>query len=277
MLSFGVTTVESKSGYGLDKDTEFKQLEINTILENTHPITVVSTFMGAHAIPEEYKNNKDKYVDFVISLLPEIKEKNLAEFCDVFCEDAVFTVDDTRKILLAAKKNGFNLKIHADEIVSLGGGELAAEIGCTSADHLMAVSKNGIIKLKEKGVIANILPGTSFNLGKAYAPVRDMINKGVDIAISSDYNPGSCPCENLQLIMQISSSQLKMTPKEVLKGVTINAAKSILREKDIGSIEIDKKADLVIFDCKNIDYIFYNFGINHVNKVFKNGILVFHK
>lgn len=275
MLSFGVTTVESKSGYGLNLETEIKQLEINKILNETHPVDVVSTFMAAHAIPEEFKGRGEEYVDEVIRMMPIVKELDLAEFCDVFCEDAVFTVENTRKILNKAKEYGFKLKIHADEIVSLGGGELAGELHCISADHLMAVSDEGIKALKKGGVIANILPGTSFNLGKAFAPVKKMLDEGVEVAISSDYNPGSCPCENLQLAMQIASSQIKLTPKEILKAVTINGAKAIGKEKVIGSLEKGKKADFVIFDTKNIDYIFYNFGINHVCEVYKNGESVF--
>ena len=227
--------------------------------------------MGAHAVPEEYKKNPKEYTKELFKMLPVIKEKNLAEFCDIFCEDEVFSVEESRKILSEAEKNGFMLKIHADEIVSLGGAELAGEVGAVSAEHLMAVSDEGIKSLKENNVIANILPATSFNLGKTYAPVRKMINEGVDVAVSSDYNPGSCPCENMQLVMQICSSQLKMTPTEIFKAVTINAAKAVKKEKIVGSLETGKQADFIIYDTDNINYIFYNFGINHVKDVFKNG------
>ncbi len=271
MLCFGVTTVEAKSGYGLNLKDEIKQLEVNKSLNEKHPIDVVSTFMGAHAVPEEYKKNPKEYTKELFKMLPVIKEKNLAEFCDIFCEDEVFSVEESRKILSEAQKNGFMLKIHADEIVSLGGAELAGEVGAVSAEHLMAVSDEGIKSLKENNVIANILPATSFNLGKTYAPVRKMINEGVDVAVSSDYNPGSCPCENMQLVMQICSSQLKMTPTEIFKAVTINAAKAVKKEKIVGSLETGKQADFIIYDTDNINYIFYNFGINHVKDVFKNG------
>lgn len=271
MLCFGVTTVESKSGYGLTLEEEIKQLEVNKELDDKHPIDIISTFMGAHAIPEEYKSNSKEYIDELLKMLPIIKQKNLAEFCDIFCEDEVFSVEDGRKILTEAKKQGYLLKIHADEIVSLGGAELAGEIGALSAEHLMAVSDEGIEALKENNVIANILPATSFNLGKAYAPVRKMINKGVRVAVSSDYNPGSCPTENMQLVMQICSSQLKLTPLEIFKAVTINAAMAVNREKEIGSLEKGKKADFIIYDTQNLNYIFYNFGINHVKDVYKNG------
>ncbi|WP_294704042.1 imidazolonepropionase [uncultured Fusobacterium sp.] len=274
MLCFGVTTVESKSGYGLTLEEEIKQLEVNKELDNKHPIDIISTFMGAHAIPEEYKNDSKEYIEEIIRMLPIIKEKNLAEFCDIFCEDEVFSVEDSRRILNEAKKIGYLLKIHADEIVSLGGAELAGEIGTLSAEHLMAVSDEGIKALKENNVIANILPATSFNLGKSYAPVRKMINEGVRVAVSSDYNPGSCPTENMQLVMQICSSQLKLTPLEIFKAVTLNAAMAVNREKEIGSLEKGKKADLVIYDTQNLNYIFYNFGINHVKDVYKEGICV---
>lgn len=274
MLCFGVTTVESKSGYGLTLEEEIKQLEVNKELDNKHPIDIISTFMGAHAIPEEYKNDSKEYIEEIIRMLPIIKEKNLAEFCDIFCEDEVFSVEDSRRILNEAKKIGYLLKIHADEIVSLGGAELAGEIGTLSAEHLMAVSDEGIKALKENNVIANILPATSFNLGKSYAPVRKMINEGVRVAVSSDYNPGSCPTENMQLVMQICSSQLKLTPLEIFKAVTLNAAMAVNREKYIGSLEKGKKADFVIYDTHNLNYIFYNFGINHVKDVYKEGICV---
>lgn len=275
MLEFGVTTVESKSGYGLEINTEIKQLEVSKKLSKNHPIDLVHTFLGAHAIPLEYKEKPEKFVDILINeMMPKIKELELAEFCDVFCEDAVFTIEQTRKIFTHAKDMGYKLKIHADEIVSLGGAELSAQMGCISADHLMAASEEGIKLMGEKGVIANILPGTSFNLNKDYADVRKMIDSNVAVALSSDYNPGSCPSENLQFIMQLGCLGLRMTPNEVLSAVTINAACAVDRQTEIGSIEIGKKADLVIFDAPNIDYLMYHFGINHTDRVFKNGKLV---
>lgn len=271
MAKFGVTTVESKSGYGLNLETEIKQLEVNKLLDEKHPLDIVSTFLGAHAVPEEYSTNKTGYIEEIIKMLKVVKEKNLAEFCDIFCEDSVFDVEESRYILNEAKKEGFDLRIHADEIVSLGGAELAGELMTVSAEHLMAVSDKGIEELAKNNVIANILPATSFNLGKSYAPVRKMINKGVTVALSTDYNPGSCPCENIQLIMNIASAQIKMTPLEIIKATTINGAKVVKREKEIGSLEIGKKADFVVYDVDNLNYIFYNIGINHVNDVFKNG------
>lgn len=275
MLGYGVTTIEAKSGYGLELETEVKQLEVAKNLNEDHPMDIASTFLGAHAIPIEYKENPDKFVEKIIKMLPIVMEKGLAEFCDVFCEEGVFSIPQTKKILLAAKELGYKLKIHADEIVSLGGAELVAEVEAISGDHLMAASDKGIEMMAKKGIVANILPGTSFNLGKAYAPVRKMIEKGVPVALSTDYNPGSCPTENIQFIMQLGSLGLKMTPKEVFTAVTINAAYSIGREKNIGSLEVGKAADFVIFDAPNIDYIIYHFGINHTKDVYKNGKLVY--
>lgn len=280
MLSLGVTTVEAKSGYGIeDFDTELRQLEVAKKLNQDHPVDLVSTFMGAHAIPKSYEDDPEKFVDIIIEdMLPVVAEKNLAKFCDVFCEEGVFTIDQTRRILLAARELGMEAKIHADEIKPLGGAELAAEIGCVSADHLIAASDQGIRDMAEAGVIANLLPGTGFNLQTGhYARARDMIDQGVPVALSTDYNPGSCPTENLQLIMSFSSLIMKMTPEEVITGVTINGAASVGMEDTIGSLELGKKADIVIFDSKNLEYIIYHFGINHTDKVIKNGKVVYSK
>ncbi|MDX8335035.1 imidazolonepropionase [Candidatus Cetobacterium colombiensis] len=277
MLSLGVTTVESKSGYGLDSEIELKQLKVNERLNHEQEIEIVSTFMGAHAVPKEYENNREEFIKKMLDLLPIIKERKLAEFFDVFCEKGVFTTEESKKMFKEAKKYGLKLRIHADEIENTKGAELAKELHMYSADHLMAISDEGIKALKNSKVIANLLPGTSFSLGKEYAPARKMIDNGVQVALSTDYNPGSCPTENLQLIMQIAALKLKMRPKEILKAVTLNAARSIGREKKIGSIEEGKKADFVIFDAKNIEYILYRFGVNHTKQVFKNGCLVYKK
>lgn len=281
MLSYGVTTVEAKSGYGIeDFDTEIKQLEVAKKLNEDHPVDIVSTFMGAHAIPMKYKDNPDEFVDIIINeMLPEVKKRNLAKFCDVFCEEGVFTVEQTKRILLEAKnKYGLIPKVHADEIVSLGGAELAAEIGCITADHLIAASDNGIKAMAEKGVIANVLPATSFNLQvEHFARAKKMIEENVPVAISTDYNPGSSPSENLQLAMYFASLVMKLTPEEVITGVTINGAAALGLENEVGSLVEGKMADLVIFDAPNLDYIIYHFGINHTEKVVKKGKLVYDK
>ena len=275
MLEFGVTTVEEKSGYGLELNTEIKQLEVARVLDQNHPVDLVHTFLGAHAVPVEYKENHKAYIDILVDvMMPKIKDMGLAEFCDVFCEEGVFTIEESEYILQKAKEMGYKLKIHADEIESLGGAELAAKLGCVSADHLMAASDEGIKMMAENNVVANILPATSFNLNKDYADCRKMIDMGAIVSLSSDYNPGSCPSENLQLVMQLGCLHLKMTPNEVLTAVTINAAYAIDRAEKIGSIEVGKNADFVVFDAPNVEYLMYHFGINHTKKVYKNGNLV---
>lgn len=277
MLSFGTTTVEAKSGYGIDDfQTELKQMEVAKKLNQEHPIDIVSTFLGAHAVPQSYKGNVDGFVDVLINeMIPEVSRRKLARFCDVFCEEGVFDVEQSKRILLAGKENGLLPKIHADEIEPLGGAELAAEIGCITADHLVAASERGMNMMAQKRVIANLLPATSFNLqsGK-FAQGRKMIDMGIPVSLSTDYNPGSCPTENLQLVMSFASIIMKLTPEEVITAVTINGACALGLEDEIGSIQEGKKADLVIFDAPNIEYIIYHFGINHAEKVIKNGLIV---
>lgn len=275
MLEFGVTTVEEKSGYGLELETEVKQLQVAHKLDKDHPVDLVHTFLGAHAVPVEYKSNSEAYIKLLVEeIMPKVKELGLAEFCDVFCEEGVFSVEESDYILSKAKEMGYKLKIHADEIVPIGGAELAAKLGCTSADHLMAASDQGLKDMAQKGVIANILPGTSFNLNKPSAHGRKMIDLNVPISLSSDYNPGSCPSENLQFVMQLGCLNLKMTPNEVLTAVTINAAHCVDRATEIGSIEVGKKADIAVFDAPNVEYLMYHFGINHIDRVYKEGRLV---
>ena len=275
MLEFGVTTVEEKSGYGLDLDTEVKQLEVAHQLDKNHPVDLVHTSLGAHAVPVEYKSASKAYIKLLVEeIMPRVKELGLAEFCDVFCEEGVFSVKESEYILSKAKEMGYKLKIHADEIVPIGGAELAAKLDCISADHLMAASDEGLKDMAKKGVIANLLPGTSFNLNKPSANGRKMIDLNVPISLSSDYNPGSCPSENLQFAMQLGCLNLKMTPNEVLTAVTINAAHCLDRATEIGSIEVGKKADIAVFDAPNVEYLMYHFGINHIDRVYKEGKLV---
>lgn len=280
MLSFGVTTVEGKSGYGIeDIDTELKQLEVAERLNKEHAVDVVSTFMGAHAVPLTFKDDPEGFVQKIIQeMIPTVAKKKLARFCDVFCEHGVFTIDQSRRILLAGRSWGLEPKIHADEIESIGGAELAAELRCISADHLVGASDEGIRKMAGSGVVANLLPGTSFNLqtGK-HARARFMIDNGLPVAVSTDYNPGSCPTENIQLVMSFASLILRMTPEEVLTAVTMNGAAALGLEREIGSIEVGKKADLVIFDSTNLEYIIYHFGINHTDIVIKDGRVAFNK
>ena len=277
MLLNGVTTVEAKSGYGLDTETELKQLRVAKRLHESHAVDVVSTFMGGHAVPPEYKGREEEYVDLIVrEMLPKVAEEGLAEFCDVFCEQGVFSIEQSRRILLEGKRNGFIPKIHADEIESLGGAELAGEVGAISAEHLLACSDEGLQGMADEGVIPVLLPGTSFNLGLTrHARARDMIDRfGLPVALSTDYNPGSCPTESIQLIIALASLNLKMTPEEILTACTINAANALGRGFDIGSIQAGKRADLAIFDAPNLAYLPYHFGINHTYGVIKNGQVV---
>jgi len=276
MLLHGTTTVEAKSGYGLDLDTEVKCLQLAMELHMEHPVDLVRTYMGAHAIPPEYKGNPNKYIDFMLyDVIPHISENGLAEFMYVFCEEGVFSPQQTKILLEAGKKMGFKLKIHADEIIPLQGAELAAELQAVSADHLLAASDEGMQAMKEAGTTAVLLPGTSFYLmlGK-YAQARKMIDMGIRVALASDYNPGTCPCENLQTIMTFACFGMHMTPAEILPAMTINAAHAIDRSEVIGSLVPGKQADIIILNAPNWDYVIYHYGINHVDKVIKNGRVV---
>lgn len=276
MLLHGVTTVEAKSGYGLDWETEKRQLDVVAALEKDHPIDLVSTFMAAHAIPEEYKGNAKAYLDEIVEqMLPEVKKENLAEFCDIFCEKNVFTAEESRYLLSKAKELGFKLRIHADEIASIGGVDVAAELGAISAEHLMMATDEGIAKMSQTGVIGNLLPATTFSLMEdTYAPARKMIDAGMAITLSTDSNPGSCPTANMQFVMQLGCFMLRLTPIEVLNAVTINAAYSVNRQERVGSLTVGKEADIAIFDAPNIDYPLYFFATNLIHQVYKKGQLV---
>ncbi|MCD4827740.1 MAG: imidazolonepropionase [Acholeplasmataceae bacterium] len=274
MLSFGVTTVEGKSGYGLNLETELKQLKVMHELNRKHPVDIISTYMGAHAVPKEFSHSKNEYIQKMKEDLVYIKSSNLTNFVDVFCETGVFEIEDSREILQAALDLDFKIKIHADEIDSLGGAGLGVELGATSVDHLMAISDKDIRSLANSNTIANILPGTSFYLNKPYANARKMIDQGCAISISSDYNPGSCPTENFQLICQLSANHLKISPEEILNAVTINAAYHLGISERTGSLEKGKQADIILLDVPNLAYMFYHFGINHVTDVIKKGKIV---
>jgi len=274
-LRHGVTTVEAKSGYGLTLEHELKQLEVARELNRNHPVDVVSTFMGAHAVPVAYRERPDDFVDQVIrEMIPEVARRKLAEFNDVFCEKGVFTPEQSRRILEAGKEWGLLPKIHADEIEPYGGAELAAEVGAVSADHLLKASERGIRALAEKGVVAVLLPGTAFFLMAESADGRRMIDAGVPVALSTDCNPGSSPTVSMPLIMNLGCLKMGMTPAEVLTAATINAAHAIRRGHEIGSIEEGKKADLVLFDVSNYMSLQYAFGVNHVHTVIKGGEVV---
>lgn len=274
MLLHGTTVVEAKSGYGLELSTEIKQLQVAKTLDEHHPVKIINTFMGAHAIPKEYQNDRRQFISKLKAMMAEIKEHDLAKFCDVFCEDGVFSLAETEELLTYAKTLGFGIKMHADEIVPMGGASLASKLNCISADHLMATSESDMDLLAKGKVVANLLPLTSFYLNSDFAKARMMIEKDCGIAIATDYNPGSSPCENLQLAMQVASLKMKLTPKEALTASTINAAVSLGLQETKGTIEVGKDADFVIFDCPNLAYLIYHFGINHVEDVYINGKLV---
>ncbi len=276
MLAQGTTTAEAKSGYGLSTEAELKILRAVRRVAEAQPVDLVPTFLGAHAVPQEFKGEPDRYLDLVIEeMLPQVVEEKLARYCDVFCEEGVFSIEQSRRLLTAAREAGLELKLHADEIVPLGGAELAAELGAVSADHLLVISDRGIEKMAAAGVIAVLLPGTTFYLREEhYAPARKMIEAGVPVALATDFNPGSSPNNNLQLVINIACLYLRMTPAEVINAITINAAHALGRAAAIGSIEEHKTADLVIFDAPNFDYLAYRYGTNLVETVIKNGTVV---
>jgi imidazolonepropionase len=272
MLLNGTTTVEAKSGYGLNPKDEIKCLKVINELDKRHAVDVVPTFLGAHAVPLEFKNNPDEYTDLILNkMLPRIK--NLAGFCDVFCEKNVFTIEQARKILNEGKKFGLTPKIHADEIYCTGGAELASEIGCISADHLLRASDKGIKKMAKKGVVGVLLPGTSFTTMEKYADARKYIDYGLPVALASDFNP-NCWINNMGFIIALACYNMKMTPAEAISASTINAAFAIGKEKEIGSLEIGKKADILILNVPNYESIPYKLGMNIVDTVIKNGRVV---
>ncbi|MBQ5953197.1 MAG: imidazolonepropionase [Lachnospiraceae bacterium] len=274
MLSFGVTLCEAKSGYGLSTEEELKQLRVVRNLNGTQPVELVSTFLGAHAIPPEYKDDHEGYVRLICEeMLPAVAAQGLAEYCDVFCESGVFSVEESRRILSRALALGLKVKIHADEIDALGGAQLAGALGAVSAEHLIAVTDKGIKSMQKGGTIACLLPATSFYLGADYAPARKFIQAGVPVALATDYNPGSCPSLNLQLVMNLACLKDKMTPEEVLTAVTLNGAAAIGRAESHGSIEARKKADFVIWNAADLDYLCYRFGSNLAGTVIKGGII----
>ena len=271
MLLHGTTSCEAKSGYGLDTETELKILKVNKKLNESHPVDIVSTFLGAHAIPKEF--TPEKYTKIVIDeMLPKIA--NYAKFCDVFCEKGVFTPEQSKKILLASKKHGLIPKIHADEIVDTGGAGLAADIGAISADHLLMSSDAGLKKMAKKGVIGVMLPGTPFSLMmKDYADARKMIDMGIPVALATDLNP-NCYIENMQFMMQLACFNMKMTPAEAVCASTFNSACAIGLNHKVGSLEKGKQADIIVLDCPSHLWIPYHFGVNLTKTVVKNGLVL---
>ncbi len=276
MMTLGVTTCEAKSGYGIDLDTEVKLLEVLKKLNEDHPMDIVSTFMPAHVVEEKWKGKEKEFIDLCIDeMMPYVKEKNLAEFIDIFTEDSVFNAEESERYLKAAKSIGFGLKIHADEIKSIGGSVLAGKLGADSAEHLIVIEDEGMEALADGDVVAMTLPGTSFYLGATFAPVRRMIDEfGVAVAMASDFNPGSCPSLNLQFVMNLGYLKYRMTPEEILTAVTINPACGINRGDKVGTLEVGKQADFVIWDAPDMEMLCYRFGSNLAIQTIKKGILV---
>jgi imidazolonepropionase len=275
MIQYGTTTVEAKSGYGLTVEDEIKSLKAARELNKIHPIDIISTFLGAHAIPPEFKDNPNGYVDLIIKeMLPRIAKDNLAEFCDVFCEQEIFSIPQTRKIIQAAKEMGLKPQVHIDEIYDTNGASFAVEIGAIQTGHLLKSNDDGLKKMANAKTIATLLPGTPFCLMlQDYAPARKMIELEIPVAIATDLNP-NCWTESMLMIIALSCYNMKMKPAEALTAATLNAACAIQRQDRIGSLEVGKKADIIIFDVPNHDFLAYQFGVNLINKVIKNGKII---
>jgi imidazolonepropionase len=275
MMKQGTTTVEIKSGYGLDMDNEIKMLEVINELEKEHYMTVVATFLGAHAIPPEFGSNGGAYVRFLLDkLIPYVGRKQLARFSDVFCEQGYFNALQGEHLLTEAKKLGMRPKVHADELSGCGGAELAAKVGAISADHLEHVSAKGIEALKESEVVATLLPGVSFFLGHEHAPARKLVDAGVPVALASDFNPGSCMSFSMPMMTTIACTQMRMTPEEAITASTLNGAAALGISDKVGSIEVGKQADIAVYDIPNYRYLPYHFGANFLSTVIKRGVIL---
>jgi imidazolonepropionase len=275
-LQFGVTTVEVKSGYGLTLADELKCLEAIADLNGEGPLELVPTFLGAHSVPPEFEQDRAGYLRLVReTMLPEVARRGLARFCDVFTEKGVFSVEESEELLMAAKRAGLGIKVHADELTTLGGAEMAARLGAVSADHLLCISDAGIDALAASGTVATLLPGTALFLRMHYAPARKLIERGVTVALASDCNPGTCPTENLPLVGTLACTQMGMLPSEVVAAMTLNAAGALGMSDRVGSLEPGKQADIIICDVPDHRQLFYHFGVSHVSTVIKRGRVVF--
>ncbi|MEA1971790.1 MAG: imidazolonepropionase [Candidatus Cloacimonadota bacterium] len=277
ITKLGTTTLEAKSGYGLNTESEIKMLRVIKRLNQSLPIDIIATFMGAHEFPPEYKEDKKGYIKLIKEeMLPIVKNKNLAKYVDIFTEEHVYNIEQSREILQKAKSLGFKLRMHADEIEPIGGAELAGELGAISADHLGATSDAGIKKMYENNVIATLLPGTIFSLGmQSYARARDLIEAGVPVALATDYNPGSCNIDSMSTIISLGCIQMKMTPAEAIVASTFNAACALEMQDQIGSLEVNKKADIIVLDIPSYQFIPYHLGSSCVETVIKNGEILF--
>lgn len=277
MIALGTTTLEAKSGYGLETQAELKQLRVIQKLGQALPIGIVPTFMGAHEYPAEYKNDHEAYLRILCEeMIPAVAKQGIAEFCDIFTEAHVYSIAESRRVLNKAKEYGMKLKMHADEIEPIGGAELAAELGCVSADHLGAASDAGIRAMLQAGVIPTLLPATLFSLrAKSYARGRYMIDSGLPVAIATDYNPGSCNCDSMAFTMSLACLQMGFSPAEALAAATINAAFALDLGEQVGSLEPGKEADIILWDIPGINFIPYHLGSSHISRVIKNGKSVY--
>ena len=276
-IAGGTTTIEAKSGYGLDTESELKSLSVMHKVHKSHAIDLIPTFMGGHAFPPEFANDHDGFVDLICDeMLPAVKAQGIAVFNDVFCEEGYFTVAQSKRILETGKKYGLKPRLHADEFMNSGAAELAGEVGAISADHLMAVSADGINALVENNVIATLLPGTTFFLGKStYAPARELLNSGITLSLATDFNPGSCHIQSMPVIMTLACMHLGMTVEEAFQAVTYNSAKALELEDKIGSIEVGKSADLIVWGISSLLDIPYYVSNHPIRYVMKNGEVVF--
>ncbi len=275
MLKLGTTTVEIKSGYGLSPDSEIKILEIINELKRDHFSTIVPTFLGAHAIPFEFKENPDEYVELICNyMLPHISEKKMAIFCDIFCENGYFNLKQSERILSKAKEVGLNIKLHADQLSTFGATELGVSLGAISVDHLELINENGINALSKSKTIATILPGSSFFLNHKYAPARTIIDLNIPVALATDFNPGTSMCYSMPMMMTIACTQMKMKVEEAITASTLNGAAALGLSNEVGSIEVGKNGDIIIFDVPDYKYIPYHFSNNFVKHVIKNGVLL---
>jgi imidazolonepropionase len=276
MLLHGATTVEAKSGYGLNLRDEVKQLEVLRQAAGRHPVDIVPTFMGAHDIPKEYRDRKDAYISLLIDkVMPAVKRRGLAEFFDVFCEEGVYSIAETRRLAEAAKQAGFMIRIHADEFAALGGAALAAEVGAASADHLLNITPEGIRALAGSETVATFLPGVSFFLmTDRRAPARQLIEEGAAVALASDFNPGSSMVGSMLFVLQLGVFLLKMSIEEAINAVTANSAFALRRHASVGSVEIGKKSDLLLCDAPDYSSLVYELGTNPIRHVIKNGRVV---
>jgi imidazolonepropionase len=275
-LAHGTTTIEVKSGYGLTTEDELKMLEAARRVDELQPVDVHATFCGAHEVPPAYRGRTDAYVDLVVNeMLPAVAERRLADYVDVFCEEGVFSIAQSRRVLEAGAGHGLRAKFHADEFVTLGGAGLAADVRALSADHLLKARVEDVARMKEAGVTATLLPGTAFFLGLPYAPARAFLGTGVRVALASDFNPGSSMSCNLQLTMTMAVSQMKMTPEEALLAVTVHGASAMGLDADVGSLSAGKQCDILLCDVPNWRWLSYFYGVNHVSRVLKRGDLVY--